>query len=134
MQLHLLVLRERKNMFLAWQFWRSSAAQSWLSYPTMLISFLQYGGIRHAAVMILLRETKRKLRCDFLRGALRPMQKQISANFRPLPCKMIKSAGAFSILYSRLQKAFVFIDSYTDLVRITILKMDCVAVKCLRLH
>ena len=39
MQLQLLVFQERKNIFLARQFWRGSAERSWLSYPTLLISF-----------------------------------------------------------------------------------------------
>ena len=39
MQLQLLVFQERKNIFLARQFWRGSAVRSWLSYPTLLISF-----------------------------------------------------------------------------------------------
>ena len=39
MQLQLLVFQERKNIFLARKFSRGSAVRSWLSYPTLLISF-----------------------------------------------------------------------------------------------
>ena len=87
MQLLLLVLWEMKNMFLARQFWRGSAAGSWLSYPTLLISFLQYGGMRHAAVMILLRETKRKLRCDFCVGSLGPRSNRYQRTSDPCHVK-----------------------------------------------
>ena len=67
-------------------------------------------------------------RNPFLHGALRPAQYNKSPRFRPFLCKTIKSVDAFSILYSTLRKACVFIDFYNDLVCITILIVDCVAV------